>query len=330
MANASFSPKNYRVAVKAETTNGSDTGIGSSILYLDVDSIGFPSLNINQSLDVRTGVGRLFNEGDFFQDNKATTTEFSISGTLHNDDGHKLLLQNIMSSTADPLAIVYNHSPNSGVYGTSTHSNTTFTTYITSQDQTDGNNIVLEGCFCSNFSINADSGTDGGKYTFSATVVTGRVAHLNNTTTPATGSYSGAPITMAGLTSGAISVYSLNPVLSSFGVAIDSPVVFSGVDSNGYRAFGRGAETAVTATATVKLDSVTRDLPQTFNTQSSQTADDAGCLTLTQGTATNFSISMPRGVLTNVAYNEGDIMMLDVEMKGAVNGTDNLLTIDVA
>ena len=183
---------------------------------------------------------------------------------------------------------------------------------------------------CTNFTISSDMGTDGGKYTFSATISTGRVVHLNNTTTPATGSYSGVPITMAGLTSGSIKVYSVNPILSSFGVTVDSTAVFTGVDSNGYKAFARGAETAVTATAAVKLDSVTRGLPQSFYTQASQTADDADCLTLTQGTATEFSISIPRGVMTNCAYNEGDIMMLDVEMKAAVNGTDNLLTVDVA
>tara|TARA_Y100001938_G_scaffold139607_1_gene206690 strand:- start:404 stop:1396 length:993 start_codon:yes stop_codon:yes gene_type:complete len=330
MANAAFSPINYRVAVRAESTNGSDAGIGSSISYLDVDSIGFPSLNVNQGLDIKSGTSRLFNENDFFHDNKSTVAEFTLSGTLHNDTGHKLLLQNIMNSTADPLAIAYTHQPNSGVYGTTTHSNTTFTTYIISQDQTDGNNIVLEGCLCTNFAINADMATDGGKYTYTATVQTGRVVHLNNTTTPATGNYSGAPITMAGLTAGSIKVYSITPILSSFGVAIDSPAVFTGVDSNGYKAFARGAETAVTASATVKLDSDTRDLPQTFYTQSSQTADDAGCLTLTQGTATNFSIAIPRGVMTNCSYNEGDIMMLDVDIKAAVNGTDNLLTVDVA
>ena len=330
MANAAFSPKDYRVAVRAESTNGSDPGIGSSISYLDVDSIGFPSLNINQALDVRTGAGRILGEVDFFQDNKSSVTEFSIGGTLHIDTGHKLLMQNIMNSTADPLAIVYNHQPNSGLYGTTTHANTTFTTYITSQDQTDGNNIVMEGCMCTNFAINADMGTDGGKYTYSATMQTGRVIHLNNTTTPATGNYSGSPITMAGLTAGSISVYSLNPVLSAFGVTIDSPAVFTGVDSNGFKAFARGAETSVTANATVKLDSVTRDLTQTFNTQASGTADDAGCLTLTQGTATDCSISMPSGVLTNVAYNEGDIMMLDVEMKAVNIGSGSVLTFDVA
>ena len=86
---SAFSPKDFRVAIKAESTNGSDAGITSSINYLDVDSIGFPSLNVTQSLDVRTGVGRLFLDGDFFQYNKSNSTEFNISGTLHNDKGHK-------------------------------------------------------------------------------------------------------------------------------------------------------------------------------------------------------------------------------------------------
>jgi hypothetical protein len=330
MANAAFSPKNYRVAVRAESTNGTDPGIGSSILYLDVDSVGFPGLTVSQGLDKRNGPSRLFNEGDFFQDNKSSVTELSISGTLHNDDGHKLLLQNIMNSTADPLAIASTHTPNSGIYGTSTHSNTTFSTYITSQDTTDGNNIVMEGCMCTNFAITGDMGTDGGKYTFSATISTGRVIHLNNTTTPATGTYSGAPITMAGLTQGELNVYNVTPILSSFAVTIDSPAVYTGVDTNGYKAFGRGPETAVTASASVKLDSVTRDLPQSFYTQASQTAQDTNGLTLNQNTDTDFSIAIPRVVMTSCAYNEGDIMMLDVELKAAVNGTDNLLTVDVA
>ena len=38
---------------------------------------------------------------------------------------------------------------------------------------------------------------------------------------------------------------------------------------------------------------------------------------------------MQNGVLTNVAYNEGDIMMLDVAMKAVDDGTDALISFDV-
>ena len=54
-----FSPKEWEVAVQGETTLG--TAITSGMFALDVDSITMPSLNVNQSLDVRnSGTGRTF------------------------------------------------------------------------------------------------------------------------------------------------------------------------------------------------------------------------------------------------------------------------------
>ena len=55
--------------------------------------------------------------------------------------------------------------------------------------------------------------------------------------------------------------------------------MFSGVDSNGYKAFSRTAETAITATATVKLDDLTRGLVHEFQQQASGTAVDTNSLT---------------------------------------------------
>ena len=52
--------------------------------------------------------------------------------------------------------------------------------------------------------------------------------------------------------------------------------------------------------------------------------------TLTQTTATNASIAIPCGILTNVAYAPGDIMMLDVEMKALNKESGNILAIDLA
>ena len=96
----------------------------------------------------------------------------------------------------------------------------------------------------------------------------------------------------------------------------------------GFQSFARGAETAVTASSTIKLDSVTRDILSNFH---AGTVDEAGSFTLTQGTASNYSLAIARSALTNVAYNEGDIMMLDVEMKAlAHTATESVLTIDKA
>ena len=120
-----------------------------------------------------------------------------------------------------------------------------------------------------------------------------------------------------------------SPILSSFSVTLDSPAVYTGVaEGAGYACFGRGEEIAITAAATVKLDSVTMELPDEFDTQSAHIATNL--LTLTQTTATNASISIPCGVMTNVAYNEGDAMMLDVELKALNKESGNIIAFDLA
>mgnify|MGYP005827544437 FL=1 len=43
-----------------------------------------------------------------------------------------------------------------------------------------------------------------------------------------------------------------------------------------------------------------------------------------------FGIDTANGVLTNVGYSEGDIMMLDVSIKAVDDGTDELLLIDLS
>ena len=91
-----FSPKEFKCFIISDATNAGTSGIHSSnMLQLDVDSISMPNLNVTQSLDVRSGVGHTLKDEDFFQDNKMRVVELSISGTLHDDAGHRLLIANI-------------------------------------------------------------------------------------------------------------------------------------------------------------------------------------------------------------------------------------------
>lgn len=338
MANAVFSPKDFRAYVIAEgagselngnAISGQNTtapAITSNLLKLNVDSISFPSFNVNQVSEVRAGAGRVAKGVDFFHDNKNSITEISVSGTLSNTAGHNLLLENITGSTADPLAIVYNHTGSNGTYGTSSDANVSFTTVLGAPDQTDAYNIILRGCLCSNFSISADMG-DGGLYKFSATITTGLVPLLENAQAPAeAGGYVATPISLSSASVKTIS--SITAIMQSFNVTIDSPVVYTGVSNTGFQAYARGAETSVTASSTIKLDSVSRPILGLFH---AGTIDAAGSFTVTQGTATNYSLAIARSALTNVAYNEGDAMMLDIEMKAlAHTGAESVLTIDKA
>lgn len=336
MANAVFSPKDFKAYVILEGVSDALNGnvvsgqnvtapaITSNLLKLNVDSVSFPSFNPTQVSEVRAGAGRVAKAVDFFHDTKNSATEISVSGTLSNTAGHNLLLENIMGSTADPLAIVYNHTNTSGTYGVTSIDSSTFTTVLSAPDQTDGYNIILRGCLCSNFQISADMG-DGGLYKFTATITTGLSPLLENAQTPAEASgFVATPISLS--TASTKTVASITAIMQSFNVTIDSPVVYTGVSTTGYQAYSRGAEVSVTAASTIKLDSVSRPILKTFH---DGTQDAAGSLTVTQGTAANYSIVIARSALTNVAYNEGDIMMLDVEMKAlAHTATESVLAID--
>ena len=333
MANAVFSPRDFKAWVIEETTTGTAPTLTSGLYQLDLDSVSFPSLNVNQVTSVRSQTGRVAHIDDFFQDNDYRAVEVSLSGTWHKDGGHVMLAQSVCSNSLTPdsvadLTIGAAPSATVGKYGES-EANKTFTLVLASPDRTDAQNIVVKGCLCTNFQISADMGTDGGQYKWSATISSGRVPDLTENSAAAGTAYSADHVDMSGIDISETKIYSVSPILSAFSVTIDSPAVYTGVgEGSGYATFGRGEEIAVTATATVKLDSATMELPSAFDTQS--THDAADLFTINQTTDTATSIAIPCGVLTNVAYNEGDAMMLDVEMKALNQESGNVLTIDVA
>jgi len=331
MANAAFSPKDFKAWIIEEGTTGTIPTITSGLLQLDVDSVSFPSLNVNQNLDKRTSVGRVLASADFFQDNEMRATEVSLGGTFHKDGAHVMLLQSVcgqaLNSTVADVSIAYNNTCVSGKYGT-TEGDKTFTLVLAPPDTTDGYNIVMPGCLCTNFTISADTGSNGGVYTWSANISSGQNPSTDNTATEAGTAYSSAPIAISTLT-GATTINSIaSTVLSSFSVSIDSPAVYQGFSATGYAAFARAAEVAVTASAQVKYDSVTRPLINNFNTQSAHDAADA--FTMTQASATDCSIAIASAVLTNVAISEGDIAMIDVELKAVNIGSGNVIVFDLA
>ena len=332
MANAVFSPKDFKAWVIEETTTGTAPTL-NACYQLDVDSVSFPSLNPNQVHSVRSSTGRVARVEDFFQDNDHRATEISLSGTFHKDGGHVMLLQSVACVALSPdsvadVTISTSPSATVGKYGES-EANKTFSLVLASPDRNDAQNIVLKGCLCTSFTVNGDMGTDGGQYKFSATISTGRVPDLTENSAVSGTAYSGTAVSMASIDTSEIKIANVTPVLSSFSVTISNPAVYTGVaEGAGYSAFGRGEEIEITASATVKLDSVTMELPSEFDVQTEHI--NAGLFTLNQTTDTATSIAIPCGVLTNVAYNEGDIMMLDVEMKALNNGSDNVITFDFA
>ena len=325
-----FSPKEWKCFVISDATNAGGTGIHSSNMQqLDVDSISFPSLNVAQSMDVRSGVGHTLKDEDFFQDNKMRVVELSLSGTLHDDAGHRLLLANICGAAqADDTnqTIASGHKIVAQKYGAAVTNNaSSLTVVLQPSDVSNQTGLELFGCVVTNFAITADAGTEGGRYKWSATLQTGKVPDLASTAAAGSTVYANTTGTTLASASG-VKVFALDAVLNSFTTTIDYPAVFTGVTSTGYEVVSRGAECSVTHDCQVKYDGNTKGLVSSFDTQTAALAENMFIIT-NNG---KFGIDTANGVLTNVAYSEADIMMLDVSIKAVDDGTDELLIVDLS
>ena len=325
-----FSPKEFKCFVISDATNAGSSGIHSSNMnQLDVDSISFPSLNVTQVLDVRSGVGHTLKDEDFFQDNKMRVVELGLSGTLHDDVGHRLLLANICGAAqADDTnqTIASGHKIVAQKYGAAVTNNaSSLTVGLQPSDVSNQTGLEFPGMVVTNFSITADAGTDGGLYKWSATLQSGKVPDLASTASAGSTVYANTTTTTLASASG-VKVFALDAVLNSFTTTIDYPAVFTGISSTGYENVSRGAECAVTHDCQVKYDGNTKGLVNSFDTQTAALAENMFIIT-NNG---NFGIDTANGVLTNVAYSEGDIMMLDVSIKAVDDGTDELLIVDLS
>ena len=323
-----FSPKEWKVGIVSDATNAGATGIGSTMYQLDVDSIGFPSLNATQKLDVRSGVSRTFKDEDFFQDSILRTVEISLSGTLHNDAGHKLLLQNICNDASGDIAVASGFTGASQKYGATLDSTAQLlplTLVMQPSDVSNQQGLEFFGCVVTAFSITAEGSADGGQYKWSATLQTGKKPDLASTASPTISAYANTDIPLLSSSSGH-KVFNVDVILSSFTASIESPAVFTGVASDGYEVVSRGAEIAVSVETQVKYDGNTKGFVNSFDTQSA--ALSGNMFVITNNNA--FGIDVQNGVFTNVALSEGDLMMLDCAIKSVDDGSDALITFDVS
>ena len=337
MANApqAFSPKEWTCFVKSDATDAGTTGIHATTMnQLDVDSVSYPSLNVTQALDVRSGVGATLKDEDFFQDRTLRVVELSLSGTLHDDVGHRLLLANICGAAeADDTnqTIGTGHkiiSHRTAVSAGLTNNAASLTVVIQPSDITNQRGMEFFGCVVTSFTISADTGTEGGRYKWSATLQTGRIPDLDSQVAidvAGSTNYANTTGTTLAAASG-VKVYGVESVLSSFTTTIDYPAVFTGITSGGYEVVSRGAECAVTHDCQIKYDTNTKDMISNFDGQTAAKAEESFII-VNNG---KFGIDTANAVLTNVALSEGDIMMLDVSMKAVDDGSDDLLIVELS
>ena len=335
ISTSAYSPKEFQVLIAEQDAFGTIEASGGNAYHaLDVDSIGSPSINPVQALDVRAG-SRVLQTTDFFQDVKTSVKEISVSGTA-TTNVLDMLLENIMGEAEGASSGVYSVLSNKTVQqigtGDSSLVGTALSVVIKSGFGTNAD-LSFKDCVVTSLTLNGDTGTEGGRIKFSATFQTGStVEDLTDAATTVDTAFTAASenYLMSAWTDPVYrQIVGVNNLLvSSFSLALENPATFHGATTNGYELCARAGEFAATLDATVKYDDLTEDLFQVFNNQSTGASQGATILNNDASlTDANFGISMPASILTNVSFNEGDVMMLDLSAKalGAGVGSSTAL-----
>ena len=332
---AAFSPKQFQVLIAEQDAFGTIEAAGGNAYHaLDVDSVGMPSLNPTQVLEPRTGARALQKE-DFFQDVKASVKEISVSGTA-TTDALDMLLENIMGEAEGTASGVYSFASNAGVQSVgatdSSQAGTLLSVIVTSPLA--NSDLAFKDCVVTSLTLNGDTGTEGGRVKFSVTFQTGTLAEDLSDESISVDTDFGADENyfMSSWSDVAYrKMYGVDDlVMSSFSLTLENPATFSGLISTGYEVVSRAGEFSATLEATAKYDVNTEPLIASFNnqTQEGSTASQATILnndgSLNDGA---FGIKMDKTILTNVAFNEGDVMMLDISVKAVGDGSNALVEV---
>jgi len=326
-ANA-FSPKQFSFLIAEQddfgTLNLADTGGGTNdanpYLAVDVDSIGTPSLNVNQVVDVRNG-SRILQATDFFQDNLVKVSEISVSGTA-TLEVMDLLLNNITGDTSSPYSIASSAGSQTFTTATANQTDNQILSIIYSSPSS-GNSLAFKDCFCTALSFNGDAGTEGGRVKFSATFKTGSVpSDLTQADIAADTAISSNNYFMSAWDADDRIVAGIaNCLVNSFTLNIENDIVFAGPCTTGYESVARVGEIMASADFNIKYDANTDVMFENFHDQS-RGASEGATLMATDTTPSDgeFEFKFASSVMTSVAFSEGDMMGLDVSVKAVGAG----------
>ena len=327
ISQAAYSSSAFQFLIAEQDAFGTIEGAGDNAYHaLDVDSVGSPSLNPNQALDVRAG-SRVLQATDFFHSNVATVKEISVSGTA-TTNALDLLLENIMGEAEGSASGVYSFLSNASAQsvgrGASSQAGTLLSVVIKSGFGTNAD-LSFKDCVVTSLSLSGDTGTEGGRIKFSCTLKTGSaVEDLTDATTTVDTAFTAASENYL-MSSWAAAYRQLvgvaDVVMTSFTLNLTNDAEFTGPISTGFDVITRAGEFSATLDATIKYDDKCEDMFENFNDQSTGASEGATKLNHQSALAdASFGISMPLSVFTNVAFNEQTMMMLDVSIKAVGSG----------
>ena len=320
VATNAFDPKQFSFLIAEQDDWGThavdESSPNNSLIALDVDSIGSPSLGIEQTLDPRSG-SRVLQATDFFHEKRNTIKEMTVSGTA-TTEGLDLLLSNLTADTSSPYGIASNAATSTLTSATANQTDQQLLSIVYKSAYGTNADLSFKDCFCTNLVLSGSADAEGGRVKFSATFKTGSLATdlTDATTTIDTAITANDYFMSAWDADDRIIAGVANVVVSSFSLNIANDVVFAGVTSTGFESATRAGEISATADFTIMYDSNTSVLFQTFNNQTAGASQGATLMNHQASLAdANIGFKFASSALTNVAFSEGSLMMLDCSVK---------------
>ena len=325
-----YSPKGFQVMVGYESTSGSAKT--DALVSMDVDSVGFPSLNPIQVHEVRAGAGATAKLVDAFKTNQGTDKEITISGNAYHTSVLNLLT-NLTGDTSSPVQVAYSHTGQDIKIGTTSVSDfgQTMTVVITSPYS--NSDMIFSGCVCTALSFSGDMGAEGGRIKYSATFKTRSVPSLTASSVSANTLYSaGTQRSMTGwslTTLGGIA----DTIMSNFTLNLEHDAHFLGFDTAGNpEVIARSSEFSATLDAQIVYNQDSEALINTFEAGTAYASSGAIICgnNATIGSQSLFGFHIDTSSLTSAGFSEGDVMMIDTSWKALATTSGHLIEITCA
>jgi len=356
-----YSGKEFSVYIGSDETVGTkdNSSNGAEMYRLDVEGMTLPSFAPNQEFEMRSGSGRVAEFGQVYSSTKRVTTEVSLTGRVELQS-LPILYENVFSQAAtgsdNNFKIATGYTPGVFEHGEATGTtvfNKTLTLFFLAPTAADS--ITLPGCICTSLALSADMTSNGGRYDYTATFSTqyqpikgtDSVSGANELTgLGATNMYLSDQTTkdfdIIDYNAAANAVDSINPVINTLSLTIESPTQFLGAQGTNAEpeGFARAVpEMSIVLAASFKYDTGTDKLTEAFRDTGEDSfvrmilnnkavtsvleSPDANLIPL--DSAQTFGFIIPKAKLTSCEISSDDVASVNFEAKVLDPGSNFIL-----
>ena len=363
-----YSGKEFKIYIGADGDADYDPGVGTinastngvTMYRLDVEGITLPTFSPNQEFEMRSGGGRVAEFSAVFSSSKRTTTEVSLSGRLTMQD-LPIFMENVLSQAATTnnnlFEILSGYNPTIFKHDDATAAtvfNKTLTLHFIATTAADS--YTLPGCVCTSLALSADMGTASGRYTYNATFQTGYIptkgadsmsaAQELTTTLGAKNMFLSDQTSkdMNIMAAGGDNFTSINPIINSLTLTIDSPTQFLGAQGTNAEpeVFARAVpELTITLAGSIKYDLQTDSLLEAYrdteqnsyiqliisNKGATSNLETLGSVAIAADDEQLFGFIIPQAKLTSCEVSSDDVAAVNFELKVLDPGSNKIIHI---